>query len=90
MRAKTIVKDAAEWSLTVDERRQLYRCVATVLDQEGHYSSAFHVMYACLKLYEATDNLAGTENDARRCVMLAMKAVDVINFAELVLLPAIK
>jgi len=61
MRAKSIVKDSEEWSLTVEERRQLYRCVATVLDQEGHFSSAFHVMYSCLKLYQATDNLVGTE-----------------------------
>ena len=34
--------------------------------------------------------LSSTENDARRCVILAIKAVDVINFAELVNLPAIK
>lgn len=89
-RAKSIVKDAENWSLTVEERRQLFRCVAIVLDQEGYSSSAFHVMFSCLKLYEATDSLAGTENDARRCVILAMKAVDVINFAELVTLPVVK
>ena len=76
--------------MTREERRELYRGVAIVLDQEGHSSQAFHVMHSCLKLYEAGDSLAGTESDARRCVILAMKAVDVINFAELVELPAIK
>jgi len=33
---------------------------------------------------------ADIENDSRRCVILAIKAVDVINFAELLALPAIK
>ena len=41
--------------------------------------------------YEQSDSeIASTEGDARRCVILAIKAVDVINFAELVELPAIK
>ena len=48
-------------------------------------------MFAYLRLFEAEDAaLATTETDARRCVFLAIKAVDVINFAELVDLPAIK
>ena len=34
--------------------------------------------------------IASTEDDARRCVILAIKAVDVINFAELEDSPAIK
>ena len=89
-RAKNIVKDAANWDLTRSERQGLYKWVAHVLDQQGHFSSAFHVMFSGLKLYEASDDLSGTESDARRCVILAMKAVDVINFAELVELPAIK
>jgi hypothetical protein len=33
---------------------------------------------------------AEIENDSRRCVILAIKAVDVINFAELLALPAIQ
>lgn len=73
-----------------EERRELYLRVAHVLDREGHSSSAFHVMFSCLKLYSDKDSLEGTEADARRCVILAMKAVDVINFAELVDSPAIK
>jgi len=49
------------------------------------------VIYANLKLYEETDAaIDSTESDARRCVILAIKAVDVINFDELLDLPAIK
>ena len=50
-------------------------------------------MHAYLKLFnEQTDaaQIGNTENDARRCVILAIKAVDVINFAELEDLPAVK
>ena len=64
-----------------------------VLDKVGESSHAFKVMHAYLKLYEQSEsaaNLAATEDDARRCVILAIKAVDVINFAELINLPAIK
>ena len=64
-----------------------------MLDQTGEYSHAFKVMHAYLKLYEQSEKaaiLAATENDARRCVILAIKAVDVINFAELINLSAIK
>lgn len=90
-RAKSIVKDAASWNLSKEEKQDLFRQVGRVLDLQGLSSSAFHVMYSYLKLYEASDStLAATEDDARRCVILAIKAVDVINFAELVDLPAIK
>ena len=48
-------------------------------------------MHAHLKLYDANDSaLSQTEDDARRCVILAIKAVDVINFAELEDLSAVK
>jgi len=89
-RAKTIVKDASAWNLTKEERRNLFRQVGLVLDSQGLSSTAFHVVYSYLKLYDAKDALASTEDDARRCVILAIKAVDVINFAELLDLPAIK
>lgn len=46
-------------------------------------------MHAYLKLFNANEG-AQIESDARRCVILAIKAVDVINFAELLELPAVK
>lgn len=90
-RARRIVLESKEWTLNKDERRTLYQKVGRVLDQLGESGPAFKVVYAFLKLYEETDTtIAQTENDARRCVILAIKAVDVINFAELLELPAIK
>ena len=56
--------------------------------------SAFRVMHAYLRLYGtkqlSSKELGEIEADARRCVILAIKAVDVINFEELLDLPAIK
>jgi len=90
-RAKSIVKDSVSWNLSKAERQDLYKRVGQVLDRQGLSSSAFHVMYSYLRLFEETDSaLASAEDDARRSVILAIKAVDVVNFAELVYLPAIK
>ena len=90
-RARRIVQESKDWTLTKEERRTLYQKVGRVLDQIGESGPAFKVIFACLKLYEQSDSeIASTEGDARRCVILAIKAVDVINFAELVELPAIK
>ena len=50
-------------------------------------------MHAYLKLFKkklSAAELTLTERDARRCVILAIKAVDVINFEELLDLQAIK
>ena len=50
-------------------------------------------MHAYLKLFKkqlSKEELTLTERDARRCVILAVKAVDVINFEELLDLQAIK
>lgn len=50
-------------------------------------------MHAYLRLFKkklSADELKLTERDARRCVILAIKAVDVINFEELLDLQAIK
>ena len=50
-------------------------------------------MHAYLRLFKkqlSNKELGEIEADARRCVILAIKAVDVINFEELLELPAIK
>ena len=46
-------------------------------------------MHAYLKLFKG-DEASTIESDARRCVILAIKAVDVINFAELLDMPSVK
>ena len=50
-------------------------------------------MHAYLRLFKKQlkkEELTLTERDARRCVILAIKAVDVINFEELLDLQVIK
>jgi len=92
-KARSIVEDSKEWCLTADERRSLYVTVARSLDQYNDSSYAFKVMHAYLRLFKkklSADELKLTERDARRCVILAIKAVDVINFEELLDLQAIK
>ena len=92
-RARKVVQETANWNLTKDERRSLYQKVGRALDQLGESSYAFKVLFTYMKLFAESDGqavLSQTENDARRCVILAIKAVDIINFAELVNLPAIK
>ena len=92
-RARKVVQETSTWNLNKEERRSLYQKVGRALDQLGESSHAFKVLFTNLKLYDESDGpevLSQTENDARRCVILAIKAVDVINFAELVGLPAIR
>lgn len=69
----------------------MYQKVGKVLDKLGQSSAAFRVMFAALKLFKENDaDISKTEQDARRCVILAIKAVDIINFAELEDLAPIK
>lgn len=92
-KAHDIVNESKEWNLTIDERRDLYMTVANSLDQQNDSTHAFKVMHAYLKLYKkklTAEEVALTERDARKCVILAIKAVDVINFEELLDLQAIK
>ena len=90
-RARKIVQESASWTLSNDERKSLYQTVGRALDKIGESGAAFKVFFSALKLYEESDaSIALIEEDARRCVILAIKAVDVINFAELLELPAIK
>lgn len=90
-KAKTIVKDSSTWNLSKDEKRELYQQVGRALDKKSFSSAAFRVIHANLRLYnDADSDLEGTEQDARRCIILAIKAVDVINFAELEDLSACK
>ena len=87
--ARNVVKTASTWTLTKEEQRTLFMKVARCLDNAGEFSSAFRLMHAYIRLIENSED-ASAEDDARRCVILAIKAVDIINFAELVELPAIQ
>ena len=73
--------------------RTIHRKFSNVFLHNLSFRYAFKVMHAYLKLFKkqlSAAELTLTERDARRCVILAIKAVDVINFEELVDLQAIK
>ena len=54
-RAKSIVKDSADWKLTVEEKRDLFCRIAKSLDRQGVSGGAFEVMHSYLKLFKAGD-----------------------------------
>lgn len=91
-RARQVIETSKDWNLTDEERRSLYKRVANILDKLDDTSYAFKIMHAYVKLFKDGDKagIESAQNEARRCIILAIKAVDVINFAELVDLPAIK
>lgn len=91
-RARNIEQEQQSWNLSYDEKKELYLSVAQSLDSAGD-EGAFQVMHAYLRQFEFdknTSNMAQIEPHARRCVILAIKTPNVINFEELLDLKAIK
>lgn len=91
-RARQILDISKDWTLTDAERKSLYKSIATTLDSLDDSTNAFKIMHAYIKLFTEDDaqGIEASQAEAKRCVILAIRAVDVINFAELVDLPAIK
>ena len=91
-RARQVVQTSKDWKLSDEERKSLYKTIGGILDQLGDSTYAFKVMHAYLRLFKASDakGMEEAQTEARRCVILAIKALDVINFAELLDLPVIK
>jgi len=89
--ARNIDAESRQWNLTQEERNSLLKTVATVLDGEKDVG-AFKVMQAYLRQFQkATDSqIATTEREASRCVVLAIKTHDVINIEEVLDLRAVK
>jgi len=88
-KCRSIENDSANWNLTVEQRRALYGAVAKTLDSNND-SAAFKVTQAFIKLYSKGQMDKDVEASARRCVILALKASDVINFEELLEMEPIK
>lgn len=94
---RSIESTTAKWSLSPQERRHLYREVSCSLDKVDD-PEAFKVMHAYLRLFQNEDKkqnykeeeMKNLDSEARRCVILAIKARNVINFEELLHLNAIK
>ena len=82
-------QEQASWQLTTDERKALYKSVAQSLDAAND-EGTFKVLHAYLRQFESDKQFSSVEQDARRCVILAIKSPCVINFEELLELKAIK
>lgn len=88
-KCRSIENDSANWNLTVDQRRALYCAVAKCLDSNND-SAAFKVTQAYIKLFSKGQMDKDVEACAHRCVILALKASDIINFEELLEMESIK
>jgi len=90
-RARDVVRESAKWELSDYERKELYQKVARSLDQQKDIG-AFKVLHSFLYLHESASEseIANVEVEARRCVILAIKTSNVINFEELLDLKTIK
>jgi len=92
-RAHETEQESKQWGeMSVTERQMLYQRIAVVLDKEGDESGAFSLMHAHLRLFEKAGNSDLSDQSAavRRCVILAVKANNIINFEELQDLKAVK
>jgi len=91
---KKIEEISAEWVMSVEERRELYRSCAASLDRNNQQVAAFKVMMAYLKLFQkSTDQELAAfkiEHDAKRCVILGVKVPTVIDFKDILNLNAVK
>lgn len=88
-RARNVENEQLQWELTADERKDLFLNVAKSLE-DAQDEGAFQVLHAYLRQFENDKAVVDVEAEARRCVILAIKASSVINFEELLDLKSIK
>lgn len=83
-----------DWNISLDDRRLLFRSCAAILDKNEESSGAFEVYQAYLKLFEKAKDAElaknNIEEEAKRCMLLAIKEPTVIDFAEVMRLKAVK
>lgn len=91
---KKIEEISAEWALSVEERRELYRSSSLILDKNNESVAAFKVTMAYLKLFQKSSEQElvahKIEHEAQRCVLLGVKVPTVIDFADILQLTAVK
>eukprot|EP00347_Sterkiella_histriomuscorum_P023152 403335751 len=91
---KNIESISKEWKLSLEQRRQLLRSCAHALDKNEESDGAFNVLQAYLKTFEGVKDadLANSqiEQEAKRCVILAIKVPNVLDFADILQLNAVK
>lgn len=83
-----------EWTMTVQEKRNLFKECASVLEASNDSIGAYNSMVSYLRLFEGSPESELVENNvgasAKRCVILAVKVPTAINFEEVLELNAIK
>jgi hypothetical protein len=84
---RLIHRDSAGWKMTTEEKRHLLKEVSHALDRVND-PQAFNVTKHFLSDFTAQQS-AELEKEAHRCVILAVKARDMITFEELRDIPAI-
>lgn len=84
---RSIHSDSATWKMTAEEKRHLLKEVANTLDRSND-PKAFNVSKHYLKEFTEQQSKE-MEKEAYRCVILAIKARDMITFEELREIPAI-
>ena len=91
-RAHNVDVDSKAWKISNEERRGLYKTVAHALDKIDDTPGAFKILSCLMKEMEsATEaDIAAAQSEAHRCVILAIKSKNAINFEELLALKAIK
>lgn len=84
---RSIHVDSSSWKMNADEKRNLLKTVAETLDKAND-PQAFKVIKAYLNDFSAAQSKE-LEKEAHRCVILAIKARDMITFEELQNIPAV-
>jgi len=92
LRAHEVEKDSASWTISTEERRELYKTVAMALDKIDDSVGAYKIMLLFMnQLEKASDaEISEAAPQARRCIILAIKSKNAINFDELLALKAVK
>ena len=89
---RDIAKVSEDWYLTKDQRIDLYIQCAQALDEEKDSNGSFRVYFQAFKLINtlSTKEAKGYMKQAESFVLSALKAPEVINIEEIMLLDAVQ
>lgn len=89
---RDVAKVSEEWYLQKDQRIDLYIQCAKALDQEGDSNGSFKVYFQAFKMINSLNAKESKEQykaSAESFVLTALKAGEVINLEEIILLDAV-
>jgi hypothetical protein len=91
---QNIEKISASWNMPVADRRTLYKTCSYTLEKHGDCNGAFKTMISYLSTFEGSSENDLVQNkieeEAYKCIILAIKVPTVINFEEVLKFKAIK